>query len=117
MTFAGFLVRFRPNPDMDGRYLGYCTQTAEFQRVVQSEAVSSTIQNFNADRYGNVDIPMLPIDAQLRVVNRLDEQTAQIDALISKAVEHIALAKERRAALITAAVTGQFNVRTARKAA
>ena len=117
MTFAGFLVRFRPKPDMDGRYLGYCTQTAEFQRVVQSEAVSSTIQNFNADRYGNVDIPMLPIDAQLRVVNRLDEQTAQIDALISKAGEHIALAKERRAALITAAVTGQFNVRTARKAA
>ena len=116
MTFAGFLVRFRPKPDMDGRYLGYCTQTAEFQRVVQSEAVSSTIQNFNADRYGNVDIPMLPIDAQLRVVNRLDEQTAQIDALISKAWEHIALAKERRAALITAAVTGQLDVRTSRKA-
>ena len=116
MTFAGFLVRFRPKPDMDGRYLGYCTQTAEFQRVVQSEAVSSTIQNFNADRYGNVDIPMLPIDAQLRVVNRLDEQTAQIDALISKAGEHIALAKERRAALITAAVTGQLDVRTSRKA-
>ena len=37
-------------------------------------------------------------------------------ALITKAEEHIALAKEPRSALITAAVTGQFDVRTARKA-
>jgi type I restriction enzyme S subunit len=37
-------------------------------------------------------------------------------ALIAKAQEHIVLAKERRAALITAAVTGQIGVRIARKA-
>ena len=50
------------------------------------------------------------------IVERIDEQTSRIDTLIAKAEEHIALAKERRAALITAAVTGQFDVRTARKA-
>ena len=43
-------------------------------------------------------------------------ETTRIDALIAKAEEHIALAKERRSALITAAVTGQIDVRTARKA-
>lgn len=46
----------------------------------------------------------------------LRERTSRIDALIAKAEEHIALAKERRSALITAAVTGQIDVRTARKA-
>ena len=43
-------------------------------------------------------------------------RTPRVDTLVTKAQEHIALAKERRAALITAAVTGQFAVRTARKA-
>lgn len=42
--------------------------------------------------------------------------TVRIETLIAKAEEHIALAKERRSALITAAVTGQIDVRTARKA-
>ena len=45
-----------------------------------------------------------------------DRDQLGIDALIAKAEEHIALAKERRSALITAAVTGQIDVRTARKA-
>lgn len=63
----------------------------------------------------NLPLPLPPIDEQHAIVKHIDEQTAQIDALIAKAEEHIALAKERRSALITAAVTGQIDVRTARK--
>lgn len=61
-------------------------------------------------------VSMPDLDEQSRLVNKLEEASAQIDTLIAKAKEHIALAKERRSALITAAVTGQFDVRTARKA-
>lgn len=61
-------------------------------------------------------IPVPQVDEQRAIVELIDEQTSRIDNLIAKAEEHIALAKERRAALITAAVTGQFDVRTARKA-
>src|SRR5699024_4825681 len=63
-----------------------------------------------------LELSIPPIDEQMQIVGHLDEQINRIDALIAKAEEHIALAKERRAALITAAVTGQFDVRTARKA-
>lgn len=64
------------------------------------------------------DIEMIvPALAEQQVAAaRIKSETAQIDALIAKAEEHITLAKERRSALITAAVTGQFDVRTARKA-
>ena len=41
----------------------------------------------------------------------LDEQTAKIDALIAETERFIELARERRSALITAAVTGQIDVR------
>lgn len=64
----------------------------------------------------NLPIPIPPIDEQRAIVKHIDDQTSRIDTLITKAERHIALAKERRAALITAAVTGQFDVRTARKA-
>ena len=60
------------------------------------------------------DIPDL--DVQQAELTILRTETSQIDALIAKADEHIALAKERRSALITAAVTGWIDVRTERKA-
>lgn len=51
-----------------------------------------------------------PLDEQRQIVDHIDRETAKIDALIAKAEEHIALAQERRAALITAAVTGQIDI-------
>ncbi|QGH69574.1 restriction endonuclease subunit S [Pseudactinotalea sp. HY158] len=62
-------------------------------------------------------LPLPPIEEQLAIVKHINEQKRQIDTLISKAEGHVALAKERRSALITAAVTGQFDVRTAKKGA
>jgi type I restriction enzyme S subunit len=57
------------------------------------------------------------VEEQRSIVEYINDQTTRIGALIAKAEEHIALAKERRSALITAAVTGQIDVPTARKAA
>lgn len=54
-----------------------------------------------------------PLDEQRCIVAYLDEQTAKIDTLIAETERFIELSKERRAALITAAVTGQINVREA----
>lgn len=93
------------------------TLRASYSEIRQKGAESGAAQGMlNTDDVRRVRLAMPPIPEQQRVVARLDEQTAQIDALIAKAEEHIALAKERRSALITAAVTGQIDVRTARKA-
>ncbi|MFI2540913.1 hypothetical protein ACH47F_02755 [Micrococcus luteus] len=49
---------------------------------------------------------------QREIADHLDRETAKIDALIAKAERFIELAQERRAALITAAVTGQIEIPT-----
>ena len=49
----------------------------------------------------------------MRIAAYLDEQTAKIDALIAETERFIELARERRSALVTAAVTGQIDVREA----
>ena len=58
-----------------------------------------------------VRLPAPPIDEQNRIVELIDRQTTQIDQLASESRELVDLLRERRAALITAAVTGQIDVR------
>jgi len=58
-----------------------------------------------------VPVPVPPLDEQRRIAAYLDEQTSKIDTLIAETERFIELARERRSALITAAVTGQIDVR------
>lgn len=60
-----------------------------------------------------------PIDEQQAIVNFLAAETAKFDTLTAEAQRAIDLLQERRTALISAAVTGQIDVRalTERKAA
>lgn len=105
MAFAGFLIRFRARPDVLPRYLYYCTQSSRFQADVQADAVTSTIQNFNADRYGNLSIPLRPVEAQAAIVRYLDCETAKIDELITEQQSLIELLVERRSAVVDSVVT------------
>jgi type I restriction enzyme S subunit len=57
-------------------------------------------------------IPLPSIDEQREVVRNVSVRASRIDLLISKTEHSIALLKERRAALITAAVTGQIDLRS-----
>jgi type I restriction enzyme S subunit len=45
-----------------------------------------------------------------------DRETARIDAIVGKTQAHIELLRERRVALISAAVTGKIDVREAESA-
>lgn len=60
---------------------------------------------------GNLPVPCPPVDEQRRIAAHLDEQTSKIDALIAESERFVELSRERRSALITAAVTGQIDVR------
>jgi type I restriction enzyme S subunit len=55
-------------------------------------------------------IPLPPVEEQLAICEYAAAQTAKADALIAKTERFIELSRERRAALITAAVTGQIDV-------
>lgn len=89
------------------------TRRARGELISRAKGTSPTMQKLAQRDVLDIPIWVPPLDEQRRIVERINEQTSRIDALIAKAEEHIALAKERRAALITAAVTGQIDVRTA----
>lgn len=58
-------------------------------------------------------LPVLipPVDEQSEITNTINAGTARIDALVEKTEQSITLLKERRSAFITAAVTGQIDLR------
>ncbi|MCR2446248.1 hypothetical protein NSP53_23130, partial [Salmonella enterica] len=56
-------------------------------------------------------LPHPPIEVQRSITSYVRRETNEIDAAIADAQEAIALSKERRAAVISAAVTGKIDVR------
>ena len=53
-------------------------------------------------------MPLPPLAEQQAIAAHLDRETARIDALTAEAERAIALLQERRAALISEAVTGKM---------
>src|SRR5699024_9112360 len=103
--FAGFLVRLRPHSNESGRYLGYWMQSHDYWDQIAVGAVKSTIENFSASRYRALTAPLPPLDEQRAIADYLDQETAQIDALVAKQEEFIGLLRERRSGVIFQAVT------------
>ena len=59
----------------------------------------------------SMPVPLPPTEEQTAIVEAVKSSTGSIDALIEEAVVGIRLLSERRAALISAAVTGKIDVR------
>lgn len=113
---AGYLcgtgsALIRPRADaLNGRYLAAVYRTRRNRDALSLASVGSTMESVNSDIIGSLRIPVPSLNRQAATLVELDRQMISIDTLIAKAERFIELSKERRAALITAAVTGQFEI-------
>ena len=69
---------------------------------------ASTIGILNQEKTKEVMICLPPMDEQREIVERLERHLDEIGVAVSRLSSSIAVVKERRAALISAAVTGQI---------
>lgn len=103
--------RVRPGHAVTAEYLawtlssGYCSEQFGFM------SRGSTRQRLNTSIVRNVRIPLPSLEEQHEAVSNSNEADEAVSAAIADAREAIALSKERRAALISAAVTGTIDVR------
>ena len=112
-AYAGYLVRFVPNPVILPKFLFRFTKTAAFSSFLRTMAISSTIENVNADKYANGHLPLPPLPEQAAIVAYLDEATVDIDSAIARTRRQIELVQEYRTRLIADVVTGKLDVREA----
>lgn len=91
-------------------FLRWALTSSLVRGELERAMVGSTFRRVNVSQIRALPVPSPPLDEQRRIVAELDEVTAKIDTLIAEAERFIELAKERRSALITAAVTGQIDI-------
>ncbi|MEC8567943.1 MAG: restriction endonuclease subunit S, partial [Pseudomonadota bacterium] len=99
-----------PNEKIESKFLAYSLVVKIEQMKVVSNA--STIGIMNQEKTKQIFLVVPTKVEQTAIVEFLDQQTAKIDELISHAHQGIDLLKERRSALISAAVTGKIDVRS-----
>ena len=110
--FAGYLIKASCNEEKAlPKYIYAYLQSHSYWEYISGSNIQSTIQNVSAEKYSSMVLPVPQREEQATIAATLDRETARIDALIGKAEQSITLLKERRSAFITAAVTGQIDLR------
>lgn len=87
-------------------YLLYVLQG--YEHVFRAHANSATLPILNQERLGVIRVPVPPPTEQDAIVTRLNELRAEYVEVNQLLGNSVSLLKERRAALISAAVTGQI---------
>ncbi|GJF09595.1 restriction modification system DNA specificity domain-containing protein [Mycolicibacterium cyprinidarum] len=110
--YPDLLIRVRVNSSMLPEFFVWaCNATATRAQVRAQARTAVGTFKVAGGMVQSLVLPLPPLDEQRRIVAHLDEQTAKIDSLIAETERFIELSRERRSALITAAVTGQIDVR------
>ncbi|EKO3631817.1 restriction endonuclease subunit S [Vibrio metschnikovii] len=94
-------------PIANGKFCYYVAKTIPFDYYASNTALPSMTQT----DLGSHVVAFPDKVEQSLIASALDRETSRIDTLISKTLKSISLLKERRSAFITAAVTGQIDLR------
>lgn len=103
---------YQPETRLEPSYVDALVRLPVFSQEVTrySKGVWSSRLRLYPEGFFEVFLPVPPLPEQREIVLHLAKETGELDRLRSATELTIALLKERRAALITAAVTGQINV-------
>lgn len=109
LTFASYLVRIRTNHRATPQYLVALLNSSLFLEFARKNAIPAIGQaNLSPTRYGELHIPLPPKAEQEEIVTFLERDAKTSTPVREHIRSSISLLKDRRAALITAAVTGQI---------
>ena len=100
----------RPNSSVCGRYLAYCLFSFGSQQQLVA-AMYGLKQGLGLGQVQAVAVASPHLEEQIKIVDFLDHELAMFDGLFTESQNAITLLKERRSALISAAVTGKIDVR------
>jgi type I restriction enzyme S subunit len=109
--FQNSVNRVRSKNNNSTNFLRYWISTIKSKGYIDVICNKSTIAHFTTEKVSAVTVPLPPPNEQAKIEKYIDHETAKIDNLINEQKKLIELLQERRAALISAAVTGKIDVR------
>lgn len=109
------IFAIRPDSRLLPEYLALVTRTTYARAYFEMTASKSTgIAHTSSTKISGFRVPMYTVTEQRRLVDRIIDALVRTKELREPAERQLNLLVERRQALITAAVTGQIDVTTAR---
>ncbi|HBN8445690.1 restriction endonuclease subunit S [Pseudomonas aeruginosa] len=88
------------------------SSAAQFYFMGRSKQ-STNLASISSSNLMELPVPLPGDDEQCQILQAVQERASRLDGLLAKTNRSIVLLKERRAALVTAAITGQIDLREA----
>ena len=101
----------RPLNNAYSEYISYWLSTEYAQSNIWQVAVQAAQPNLSMESLGNIYIPIPPENETKELITHINFKLSKLAVLIENAKLAINLMQERRAALISASVTGKIDVR------
>jgi type I restriction enzyme S subunit len=104
-------ILVRPLDWMRTDFMAHIIRSEYSRASLSLNSVGSTMENLSAAIVGKLRIPVPPRDEQAQIVDWIRSIASSYQSLANNSVRAIELLQERRSTLISAAVTGQIDVR------
>jgi type I restriction enzyme S subunit len=112
IALAQRVIKFRGEPNKLNNYFAkYWMMSIGFQSDLMSLATGSTAKGIKASKLFALRCVIPPLEEQGQIVEYLDRKLSDFDEMENKVISVIDKLTEYRTALITAATTGQIDVR------
>ena len=105
------VARMRAVDALRQSYLYLLLKSEEFKAHVFADLTGVSVPHLSADQIGSFVFKLPTLEEQDKRLENVQRQFNMIDSCVAKAKSSIKLLKERRTALISAAVTGKIDVR------
>ena len=97
---------------LDAEFLACLLRGTASVSLARLEEAAHGTKALRMESWTDLRLPVPPLPEQLEIVSSLRSRFSVLDGLVDQTARSIELLRERRAALISAAVTGQIDLRT-----
>ena len=95
VAISGDMFAYRPNNDLDTKYLTYLLQTTEFQKYKEKYAQGAKVTRLNTEKFLNFNVPVPSLKEQKRIANILDKFEVLTISLTEGLPREIALRQQQ----------------------
>ena len=105
------LCLIKLNNKLSAKYVEKVFMSKGIEVQISADTKQSTVTNLHLEKIANFYFPVPPMEDQEKISSHIEKVTKKYDRLVTEAESAVSLLRERRAALISAAVTGKIDVR------
>ena len=107
-VFASYLIRFKPKPDFNPKYIEYYLKSDGYWKSISEFSAGIAVPNVNASKLSNLQIPIAPANEQNRIVTKLEKLLAKVDKCKERLEKIPAILKRFRQSVLAAACSGEL---------